>query len=333
MHTLKGTTQSLDSTAHAPAVCAIALCVLHVAHCCHSDHHQPHHRICHLLVWHATLNNSCVATDTGASAAASPQAAAAAASPQAAVAAAKQSRSGAKAAAAAQKGKQQPREPREKRVWPFVKQQELHSATFEQLHKDVKQQHALQDASGGGMRHKHNAMQALQRDATVSRMCVLLLHQCKYHKVMRSTSMLLFVCGSEPLAEFIAAHGSLTEACACVLQPYRVASAAAAFLLPVHGCYSTVHAICERASPLALLLCAAAEANLLLLITKASDEEQVAAALAAVRANHMKRQRIRQAQPHSPQVFSALLKVRGGGAVRRLSLSCVVCHDTHVMCR
>ncbi|WIA19028.1 hypothetical protein OEZ85_003689 [Tetradesmus obliquus] len=66
---------------------------------------------------------------------------------------------------------------------------------------------------------------------------------------------------------------------------------------------------------------ASAEANLLLLITKASDEEQVAAALAAVRANHMKRQRIRQAQPHSPQVFSALLKAgQRAGLGHRFSL-------------
>jgi hypothetical protein len=61
---------------------------------------------------------------------------------------------------------------------------------------------------------------------------------------------------------------------------------------------------------LMLLVCAAGEDKLLLLINKASSEEQVQAAVAAVRANHLKRQRIRQAEPHSPQVFSALLKVR-----------------------
>jgi hypothetical protein len=60
---------------------------------------------------------------------------------------------------------------------------------------------------------------------------------------------------------------------------------------------------------LAAVVVIAAESKLLLLITKASNEEQVAAALAAVRANHLKRQRIRQAHPHSTQVFSALLKV------------------------
>jgi membrane-bound lytic murein transglycosylase B len=47
-------------------------------------------------------------------------------------------------AAAAAKGSQQ----QQRRAWPVVKQQELLGATFDQLLKDVKQQHVLQSAQG-----------------------------------------------------------------------------------------------------------------------------------------------------------------------------------------
>lgn len=55
---------------------------------------------------------------------------------------------------------------------------------------------------------------------------------------------------------------------------------------------------------------------LLLLTSKASSAEQVQAAVDAVRVNHLKRCRIRQAQPFSPKVFNALVKVRGRALIR-----------------